>query len=123
MITDEMLREAAARTFEKYILDLLRNYDSEYQYEFSVDFEKKIKKLKLRANHPILYQSIRRIAIIFLTLLLSGAIWITIDANARAAFFSWISEVTSGYFIYHHEETTSDTLENAARAIVIILII
>lgn len=113
MIPDEMLREAAKRTYEKYILDLLRNYDPEYQHKFSLNFEKKIKKLIRRAMHPILYQSMRRIAVIFLALLLAGTIWITIDAHARAAFFGWFSEITDGYFVYHHEGTTSDNSDSA----------
>lgn len=111
MIPNEMLREAATRTYERYVSGLLSDYDPEYRYEFSLDFEKKIKKLKRRADNHIFYQSMRRIAIFILALLAVGTIWISVDADARAAFFGWISEITDSYFEYHHEGVIGNTDE------------
>ena len=102
MIPNEMLRETAARTYEKYVSNLLSDFDPEYHYEFSSGFEKRIEKLKRRANHPILYRTLKRIAIVLLTLLIAGTVWISVDADARAAFFGWISEITGSYYEYHH---------------------
>lgn len=46
MITEEMLCAAAARSCEIYVSYLERGYTPENQHEFSLQFEKKIKKLK-----------------------------------------------------------------------------
>ena len=51
MITEEMLCAAAARSCEIYVSYLERGYTPENQHEFSLQFEKKIKKLK---NYSIL---------------------------------------------------------------------
>ncbi len=47
MITEEMLCAAAARSCEIYVSYLERGYNPENQHEFSLQFKKKIKKLKL----------------------------------------------------------------------------
>ena len=107
MIPDEMLREAIARTYESYISHLLSDYDPEYRCEFSPIFEKKIKKLMRRADHPILYRTLKRIAVILLTLLIAGTVWISVDADARAAFFGWFNEVIGNSFVYHHNESAN----------------
>lgn len=113
MIPNEILREAAARTYERYVSDLLSDYDPEYRCEFSLNFEKKIKKLKRRAEHPVFYRSMRRIAIFILALLAAGMIWISVDPDARAAFVGWISEITGSYYKYHHEGKTTDAINSA----------
>ena len=112
MIPNEMLRESAARTYEKYVSNLLSDFDPEYHYEFSSGFEKKIEKLKRRADHPVLYRTMKRIAIIFLTLLIAGAVWITVDADARAAFFGWISDTISTYFVYSYTGVEDDSFDS-----------
>ncbi len=53
MITEEMLCAAAARSCEIYVSYLERGYTPENQHEFSLQFEKKIKKLKRKADHPV----------------------------------------------------------------------
>lgn len=50
MITEEMLCAAAARSCEIYVSYLERGYTPENQHEFSLQFEKKIKKLKRKAD-------------------------------------------------------------------------
>ncbi len=101
MIPNEILREAAARTYERYVSALLSDYDPEYRYEFSLNFDKKINKLKRRADHPVFYQTIRRVAAVILTLLLVGTAWIALDTEARAAFWGWIGKIVDTYFSYH----------------------
>ena len=56
MITEEMLCAAAARSCEIYVSYLERGYNPENQHEFSLQFKKKIKKLKRKADHPVFYQ-------------------------------------------------------------------
>lgn len=86
MITEEMLCAAAARSCEIYVSYLERGYTPENQHEFSLQFEKKIKKLKRKADHPVFYHATKRIASIVLAILITGGVWITVDAEARAAF-------------------------------------
>ena len=108
MIPNEILREAAARTCERYISGLLSDYDPGYRHEFSSGFEKKINWLKRRADHPAFYRTVRRIAIVLLALLFVGTVWVAVDAEARAAFFGWISEMTDSSFEYRHVGTASE---------------
>ena len=113
LIPSENLREAAARTFDQYVSNLISEYDPEYRHEFSFVFEKRIKKLKRRADNHVLYQSMRRIAVFILALLAAVTIWISVNADARAAFFGWIREITGSYFEYHHSEETANTNESS----------
>jgi len=113
LIPSEILREAAARTFDQYVSNLISDYSPEYRHEFSFAFEKKIKKLKRRADNPVLYHLMRRIAVFVLALLAAGTIWISVDTDARAVFFGWIREISGGYFEYHHSEETANTDESA----------
>lgn len=90
MITEEMLCAAAARSCEIYVSYLERGYTPENQHEFSLQFEKKIKKLKRKADHPVFYHATKRIASIVLAILITGGVWIAVDAEARAAFVGWV---------------------------------
>jgi len=46
MITDDMLRKAAARSCEIYVAHLEKDYDPQTRHEFSPEFEKRIQDLK-----------------------------------------------------------------------------
>ena len=74
MITEEMLCAAAARSCEIYVSYLERGYTPENQHEFSLQFEKKIKKLKRKADHPVFYHATKRIASIVLAILITGGV-------------------------------------------------
>lgn len=113
MITDEMLRAAAAKTNDAHVKYLEQDYDPDHQHEFSPGFEKKIKKLKHKADHPVFYRSIQRVASILLALLIGGSTWLAVDIDARAAFFGWIKEIYETYVVYIFE---SDTPHNAGNA-------
>ena len=71
MITDNMIRDAAIRSRKIFADKLESNYDSEHQHEPSPDFKRKIEKLQRRADHPLLYRPLCRIASIVLVLLIS----------------------------------------------------
>ncbi len=111
MIPNELLREAAARTCESYVSGLLSGYDPGYRHAFSPGFERKIARLKRRAEHPALYRTVRRAAIILLAILFAGTVWVAADAEARAAFFGWIGEITGSYLAYHYEGTADEAAE------------
>jgi len=92
VIPEEMLREAAARSFENYVFALLSDYDPEYRWAFSPAFEKRIRRLRRRADHPVIYRTLKRVAVFLLALLAAGAVWIAADKEARAAFFDWFDD-------------------------------
>lgn len=94
------MRIAAARSSAVYVRYLEQDFDREHQHEFSPQFEKRIKRMCRRANHPFLYKSLQRIASVFLAILLGGAIWLTIDVEARAEFFGWVKAVYENYIVY-----------------------
>lgn len=103
MISDEMLYAAAARSSAVYVRYLEQDFDREHQHEFSPKFEKGIKRMCRRANHPFLYKSLQRIASIFLAILVGGVIWLTVDVEARAEFFGWVKSVYETYIVYRFE--------------------
>lgn len=112
MITEEMLRVAAARSCEIYVAYLERGYATENQHEFSQRFEKKIKKLKRKTDHPVFYHTTKRIASIVLAILISGGVWLAVDVEARAVFVGWIKEIYETYVVYVFEDKTPNTDED-----------
>lgn len=113
MITDEMLHSAAARSCEIYIDHLLTDYDPHHHSVVSKGFERKIRRLKRRADHPIYYQAMRRVAAIIVAVIVGGIVWLSIDINARAAFFGWIQQIVDNYLVYHFEGETQNEEESA----------
>jgi len=107
VIPEEMLRAAAVRSCETYVSCLERGYNPKKQHVFSAKFEKKIKKLKRRADHPVLYQTMHRVASIILAILIAGSAWIAVDAEARAAFVGWLRKVEETYVAYIFGTKTS----------------
>lgn len=102
MITDEMLRTAASRSCEIYVAHLEKGFDPTKKHEFSPEFLRKIERLKRRAKHPVFYKAMRRVASIVLAILITGGAWITVDAEARAAFVGWVKETYEMFFVYRH---------------------
>lgn len=108
MITEEMLRRAAARSCAEHVEELTADFDPEYQHEFSPEFERKIKKLIRKTRHPIFYRTMQRVASFVLAVVLAGAAWLTVDVEARAAFIGWVKEVYATYFVYRYEGPDMD---------------
>lgn len=101
MITEETLRTSAARSSELFLQAVALDYDPAQAYEPSDLFEKKIKRLFRRAKHPYLYQTMRRVAAIFLASILAGSVYLAVDTEARAAFFGWVRELYENSIVYH----------------------
>ena len=53
----------------------------------------------------------RRVASIALTILITGGAWVTVDAEARAAFVSWVKEVYGTFFVYRDSDEVTDEAE------------
>lgn len=113
MIDDDMIRDAAIRSREIFVDKQESNFDPERQQKPSPAVEKRIKKLQRRADHPILYRPLYRIASIVLVLLISGGTWIAVNTEARAAFFGWVKEIYETYFVYSIEDSDGSIPANS----------
>lgn len=109
MITDEMLRRAAVISSDAFVRSIEERYGNEHV--FSPGFEKKIRKLYLRANHPYLYRLMRQVASILLALLIGGGVWLTVDKEARAVFFGWVKEVYATMIWYFSDGSGDVSVE------------
>ena len=106
MITEELLREAAEKASEALAAYYERDYDPDEPLEIPPEFEKKIERLKRRAKHPVFYKTMRHVASIALAILIAGSVWVTVDAEARAAVIGWVKEIYETYFVFHHDGIT-----------------
>ena len=96
MFTDEMLRHAAAVSSELFVNAIEATYDPSIIPIPSKKFERKIKKLYHRADHPFFYRTMDRVASVVLAVLLTGSEWLALNVEARAAFFSLLkSRITA----------------------------
>ena len=90
MINDTMLRQAAAE------LAIAMNESlpdpKECAHQFSPKFEKKIKRLTRRTNHPIIYRSLRRVASILLVVVIGFCSVLAVSAEVRATVLGWVKE-------------------------------
>lgn len=95
-ITDEMLQEAAAKV-SMAMLDTLPEAE-DCEHNFSPQFHLKMRKL-LYANKK--RTVLRHVVAAVLVVLLGASIWLGVDVEARAAFFSWIRTQYENTFVYY----------------------
>lgn len=100
MISEERLRLAAQEAGRAIAASLPEPEDC--QAECSPSFERKMKKVIWRADHRGLCLGLKRAACFFLALLLSGGVWLGVDAEAREFVFGWVSEKLTGAQHYFH---------------------
>lgn len=100
MLTDQMIAQAAGEYMEAHIAKLEKEFENLPPHQFSKKFERKIAKLKRKADHPILYRTLYRVASIILAVLIGSGVWLAFDTDARAAFFGWVREVYRTQFVY-----------------------
>lgn len=91
---------AAARSSEIYVDQLQLNYDAEHRHAFSLRFEKRIKKLKRKADHPVRHRVWQRVAAILLVILISLSTWLAVDTEARETVADWIKEIYEVFIVY-----------------------
>lgn len=103
-MTDEALDALA----KQLLLDAARlEYSdiiqSDEQHTFSPSFERKMKKLVRRADHPVRHRVAQTAACVALVVIIGGGSVLAVSAEARAAFFGWVREVYEDVFAYHYE--------------------
>lgn len=98
MISEEMLKKAAAEA-DQAIRDSLPA-PAECEHEFSPSFQKKMRRTFRKAKHPVIYKLPKYAACFVLTVALASGTWLTVDAEARAAFFAWVREQYAAFVEY-----------------------
>ena len=97
MISEDVLRRAA-REAGQAVLDSLPPED-QCHHQFSDGFEKKMRRLRRRTSHPAARKVLVRAAGFFLALLLSGTVWLSLDARARDAVSGCVSSDESSSIV------------------------
>ena len=98
MISEERLRQAAIVAGKAYT-DSIPAPESLY-HNFSPAFERKMCRVLSRGNHPVVYRVLQRVAGLLLIIVVSGSMWLSVNAEAREVFFRWVSEWTNGAYHY-----------------------
>lgn len=98
MISEEMLKKAAAEA-DQAIRDSLP-VPAECEHEFSPSFQRKMRRIFRKAKHPIIYKLPKYAACFVLTTVLISGTWLTVDAEARTAFFAWVREQYEAFIEY-----------------------
>ena len=101
MITDAMLREAAAEA-ERFMLAHLPEVQE--PHVFSKRFERKMQKLISRMKHPVRYQVMRYVAAVLLAIItLFGAV-LAVSPEVRATVFGWVRSTFLEFFQYSSDK-------------------
>ena len=100
-VTDRALDELARRV----ILDAARQeYGSLLaelpEHDFSPEFERKMRRLARRADHPVRYRAVKAAACLLLAALVGGGSLLVLVPEARAAFVGWMRDVYQTWFVY-----------------------
>lgn len=110
-LTDELLVQHAAEAREIVLASLPEKVPP---VSWSKSFERKMQRLKRKADHPMWYRALRCAASVALAMLIGGSVWLTVDAAARNAVFEWFKAVYETYFVYHRgadAETTASAAD------------
>lgn len=99
ILSDEALQQAAASVRQSLLDSLPPPFQCEH--EFSDTFQAKMKRMIARYNlRRTVCQAARRVAAVFLAALIGAGVWLAVDAEARAAFSSWVREVYEEHIVY-----------------------
>lgn len=101
------LQEACYMELEDIPSEEILNTDE--TLTFSAAFERKMKKLIRRTDHPVRHRILKSVACFLLAVFLGGSIILTFSVEARAAFVSWIRTQYENMFVYHFSSPESDT--------------
>ena len=106
MISDALLHAAAAEA-EAH---LLKSLPEVRPHQFSPRFERKMKQLISRANHPVRYQVLRYAAAVLIAVLSLFGTVMAVSPEARAAVVGWVK---STFFEFSEYSTAKESIPNA----------
>lgn len=109
MLTDAMLREAAAEA-ERFLLSIVPEEGE--PHVFSKRFERRISKLIRRANHPIRYKVMRAAAAVVLVIATLFGTVMAVSPEARAAVVGWVKSAFYEFFEYSNEVSDINHMPN-----------
>ncbi len=78
------------------------------EHDFSPGFERRMKKLIRRADHPMRYRVAQVAACLLLAALLNGCTVLAISPEAREAFVGWVQEIYESGFVYRFSHDTQE---------------
>lgn len=114
-ITDEKLEEmlcACAPEARTLWLDSLPKDGDEPPHAFSPEFQQRMERLiqrKCRVRRSSgLGRVLRRVAVVLLTVLLGGGVFLALDGEARAAVLQWFRETTEHSALYRFSGEQED---------------
>lgn len=97
--SEEVLRQAAVAVRRSMLNSMPP--PSQCAHEFSPEFQEKMQHLISRERRRgSARKAMKRVAMFFLAVLVSAGAWLTVDAGAREAFFSWVRDVYTGAHVY-----------------------
>jgi len=101
--TEEELHIAAV-SVRSAMLDSLP-HPNDCVHTFSSEFEKKMNRLlRQQKSRELHRQAFRRVAAIFLAVLIGASAWLAVDTDARAAFVRWVRETYEDMTVYWFRE-------------------
>lgn len=98
MISEEMMKIASAEA-DQAIRDSLPA-PADCKREFSPSFQRKMRRVLRKGKYPGTYKLLKYAACFVLAVALASCTWLTIDAEARTAFFAWIREQYEAFVEY-----------------------
>ena len=104
MITEEMMAAAVAEMNEAMLRSLPEPEDC--YHEFSAKFEKKMKRVIYRADHPLQFRILQKVASFILVLFLGFATIMAISPTVRASVFGWIREQYESFMTYYYQNSS-----------------
>lgn len=107
MISDEMLKEAADE-IAMALIDSLPD-PAENEHIFSKHFEKKMKKLIRKTDHPVRYRIIQSSIAAVLALVIAFGSILAVSPSARAAVVNWLKETVGSWTHYSSAPGESQT--------------
>lgn len=107
MITDKMIADAAAELNDAMLRSLPE--PSECVHVFSHTFERKMRRISSRANHPALHRVLKNAACFVLVIILGLASLMAISPTVRAAVIGWVKEQYETFTSFFFQ---GDTVEN-----------
>lgn len=107
-ITDEMLYRHAAEARDIW-LDTLPDDNEIPEHQFSDEFNKEMDRL-ITLSHKRKQPSrrLQRIAAMFAVIIIGASCFIGVNAEARAAFVSWVRSVFDGGVVFHYQGEPQD---------------
>ena len=114
-MTDQALDDLARRLLlDTATLGWNDEINDQTEHIFSRNFERKMKPVIQRADHPVRYYATRLLTALLLMAFLGGGSLLTFSAEARASFVAWVREIQEQWFSYRYEApeqpTPTDTL-------------